>query len=79
MQLSLLKLISFKKKKKKKRDRKTNKQTKNTTNERFLFYVDYDVLLFESKLSESIVVVTGMEGMASVRRNVDSLNSTFCR
>ena len=30
-------------------------------------YVDYDVLLCESKLSESIAVVIGMEGMASVR------------
>ena len=42
-------------------------------------YVEYDVLLCESKLSESIVVVTGTEGMASVRRNVHSLNSSFCR
>ena len=42
-------------------------------------YVDYDVLLCESNLSESIVVVTGTEGMASVRRNVHSLNSSFCR
>ena len=31
-----------------------------------IIYVDYDVLLCESKLSESIVVVTDMEGMASV-------------
>ena len=36
-------------------------------------YVDYDVSLCESKLSESIAVVIGMEGTASVRRNVHSL------
>ena len=38
-------------------------------------YVDYDVLLCESKLSESTSVVIGMEGMASVRKNVRSLYS----
>ena len=42
-------------------------------------YVDHDVLLRESKLSVSIVVVIGMEGMASVRRNVHNLNSSLCR
>ena len=42
-------------------------------------YVDYDVLLCEFKLSESIAVVIGMEGMASVRRNVRSLNSSLSR
>ena len=42
-------------------------------------YVDHDVLLCKSKLSESIVVVIGVEGMASVRRNVHSLHSSFCR
>ena len=42
-------------------------------------YVDYDVLLCESKLSESIVFVIGMEGMAPVCRNVHSLNSSLCR
>ena len=35
--------------------------------------VDSDVLLCESKLSESIAVVIGMEGMASVLRNVHRL------
>ena len=40
-------------------------------------YVDYDVLLRESKLSESIVFVIGIEEMASVRRNVHSLDSSF--
>ena len=35
--------------------------------------------LCESILSESIAVVIGMEGMASVRRNVQSLNSSLCR
>ena len=38
-------------------------------------YVDYDVLLCESKLFESIAVVIGMEEMANVR----SLNSSFHR
>ena len=37
------------------------------------------VLLFESKLSESIVVVIGMERKASVHENVQSLQSSFCR
>ena len=37
-------------------------------------YVDDDVLLCESKLSELIAVVIGMEGMASVRRNVHSFS-----
>ena len=39
-------------------------------------YVDYDVLLCESKLSESIVVVIRMEGMASAFKNV---HSSLCR
>ena len=42
-------------------------------------YVDYDVLLCESKLFKSNVIGTGMQGMASVRRNVHSLISAFCR
>ena len=42
-------------------------------------YVDHDVLLCESKLYESIVVVIGMEGMSLVRRNVHNLNSSVCR
>ena len=42
-----------------------------------MVFVDYDVLLFESKLSESTVIVIGMEGKASVRTNVHSLNSSF--
>ena len=42
-------------------------------------YVDYDVLLCEFRWSESIAVVIGMEGMASVRRNVHSLYSSLCR
>ena len=41
--------------------------------------LNYDVLSCESLLSESIVVVIGMEWMASVRRNVHSLNSSLCR
>ena len=41
--------------------------------------VDNYVLLCESKLSESTAVVIGMGGMASVRRNVHSLNSSLCR
>ena len=36
-------------------------------------YADYDVLLCESRLSESIAVVIGTEGMASVLRNVHRL------
>ena len=44
-----------------------------------LVYVDYDVLWGESKLSESIVAVIGVDGMASVRTNVHSLNSSFRR
>ena len=42
-------------------------------------YVDYDVLLCESKLYESIAVVIGMEGTTSVRRNVHGLYSSLCR
>ena len=42
-------------------------------------YVDYDDLLCESKLPESIVVVIGIQGMMSVRRNVYTFSSSFCR
>ena len=42
-------------------------------------YVDYDVLLCELKLPESIVIVIGIEGMASVLTNIHSLNTSFCQ
>ena len=44
-----------------------------------VLFVDYDVSLCESKLSELIVVFIGVEGMASVHTSVRSLNSSFCR